>query len=140
MTGSGQIDAIPASLLPVALLVDGSVTSTNLKDELAPKMARLAEPMHVGSLGQPIKLDLRRALGADPIQLHNAFEMPAGGSQNMIIRRPVSPESIFEQQTTVTLSVASSRWLWHAPCGRDLTSCRGSSRPWSSDMISPALP
>ncbi len=94
----GQIDAIPASLLPVALLVDGSVTSTNLKDELAPKMARLAEPMRVGSLGQPIKLDLRRAHGAGPIQLHNAFEMPAGGSQTMIIRRPVPPESIFEQR------------------------------------------
>ena len=54
--------------------------STYLKDELAPEMPRLAQPMGIGCLGQAIELDLGRAYGACLKQLSDAFEVPAVAS------------------------------------------------------------
>src|SRR4029453_8774431 len=39
-------------------------------------MAGLAEPMSIGSLGQPIELDLGRTNSTCPIQLDNTLERP----------------------------------------------------------------
>src|SRR5262249_51897888 len=52
--------------------------STHFKDELAPEVARLAQPMRLGSIGQAINLDLRRAHRAYLDELRDAFEMPPG--------------------------------------------------------------
>src|SRR5438128_12643810 len=58
--------------------------STHLEDELAPEMARLAQPMGVAGLGEAIELDLRRADGPRQKQLGDALERLAGASD----RRP----------------------------------------------------
>src|SRR5262249_36975364 len=63
--------------------------STHLEDELAPKMARLAQAMGVGGFGQPIELDLGRADGAGRKQLGDALDMPAGASHGGPERRDV---------------------------------------------------
>jgi hypothetical protein len=61
-----------------------SNVSTHLEDEFASEMARFAQSMSVGGLGQAIELDLRRTNGPRLKQFSDAFEMPAGASN----RRP----------------------------------------------------
>src|SRR5262252_7920143 len=51
--------------------------STHLEHELAAEVARLAQPVRVGGLGQAIKLDLRHAYGARLEQFQDALERPA---------------------------------------------------------------
>src|SRR5881397_3585757 len=50
--------------------------SADAKDKLAPEMTGLAQSMGVGSLGQPIELDLGRANSACLIELDNTLERP----------------------------------------------------------------
>src|SRR5260370_35593943 len=52
--------------------------STHLEDELAPEVARLAQPMRLGSIGQAIELDLRGAYRPCVYELVDALEMPPG--------------------------------------------------------------
>src|SRR5690242_9445912 len=72
------------SALPLCITI-----STHLEDELAPEVARLAQPMGVGGFGQAIELDLGRADGAGRKELGDAFEMPAGASNRRPQRRDV---------------------------------------------------
>src|SRR5262245_28932994 len=63
--------------------------STDAKDELAPEMTALAQPMGVRSLGQPIELDLGRANSACPIELDNTFERSTTASNRRSQRRDI---------------------------------------------------
>src|SRR5262245_15324455 len=64
--------------------------STDLEDELSPEMARLAQAMSIGSLGQAIELDLGSAHHTRLIQLGNTFHMPAGASNGRSQRYHIS--------------------------------------------------
>src|SRR5215468_3511406 len=63
--------------------------STHLEDELASKVARLAQPMGVRGFGQPIELDRGRSDGAGRIELGDALDMAAGASDGGSQRRDV---------------------------------------------------
>src|SRR5262249_49722202 len=86
-TASGDATASRLGVAPPSPL--RATISADLEDELAPEMARLAQPMGVGGFGQPIELDLGRADGAGLKQLGDALDMAAGASDRGPQRRDV---------------------------------------------------